>query len=173
MEKQFSDWSINTLLPTKYSIETSLNLYKCVVKLHVFALTTPGCSHYTCSGKRWGADGHGPGSRAAACMAQPEQGEAAGAGEEWGEHCFQPGHSLRQPHGLLAGSFGHQQEQAAAQHSCRWLGERQQQHRHQQVRRVESRDDINCCSLSCSVFTIHKDQNTEYTRMHFFLVQYS
>lgn len=51
-------------------------------------------------------------------MAQSEQIQAAGAREERGEHRVQPGHPLREPHGLPAGAFGQQQEQAAAQHPC-------------------------------------------------------
>lgn len=67
-------------------------------------------------------------------MAQSEQGEATGAGEERGEHCVQSGHPLRQPDGLLTSSLGYQQEQAATKHTCRRLGERQQQHCHKQAR---------------------------------------
>lgn len=102
--------------------------------LQPFSLTFPGCGRWACSGQRWGADGYGPGGRAAALMAQPEQREAAGAGEERGEYCVQSGHPLCQPHGLPAGSIGHQQDQASPQRSRHWLGERQQQHRHKQVR---------------------------------------
>lgn len=77
-------------------------------KLELFALTSAGCRF--CCRQRWRADSHGPGSSAAPILAQSEQGEATGAGEERGEHCVQPGHPLRQPDGLLTRSFGYQQE---------------------------------------------------------------
>lgn len=101
-------------------------------KLELFAVTSAGCRF--CCRQRWRADSHGPGSRAAPILAQSEQGEAAGAGEERGEHCVQPGHPLCQPDGLLTRSLGYQQEQAASKRTCRWLGERQQQHCHKQAR---------------------------------------
>lgn len=84
------------------------------------------------------------------CLAQSEQREAAGAGEERGEHSVQPGHPLRQPDGLPARTTGHQQKQAAALHACSRLGERQQQHPHEQAR-----DFLLQCLAKYMLFTIH------------------
>lgn len=56
------------------------SLRKKSVKLKAFALSSPGCEPRACSGQRWGAHSNGPGSRAAAFVARPEQGEAAWAG---------------------------------------------------------------------------------------------
>lgn len=74
--------------------------------------------------------------RAAEAVAHHEPREAAGADPKGGEHGFQPGHPLRQPHELPAAASGHQQEPPAAQLRAGGRGERQQQLCHQQVRRA-------------------------------------